>query len=73
MRDLPPPESSGEIVLDWLHSEGWTVEHRETCGRWMVTGFKDDMKINATGGSLEEAWLSATAQAQRCETQRAST
>lgn len=63
MRDLPPPGSSGDIVLDWLHDAGWNLGHTAQDGQWLVTGSKGGKQIRATGKTLEEAWLRATEQA----------
>jgi hypothetical protein len=61
MRPLPPPESSGEIVLDWLHEEGWSLSHTTTNGVWEVTGVNGERIVKAQGATLEEAWMKATA------------
>ncbi len=63
MRFFPTPESSGEIVLDWLHEEGWTVAHAQRNGEWIVEANKNNRQIKTTGKTLEQAWYRATEQA----------
>lgn len=60
MRPLPEPESSAEIVLDWLHEEGWSLSHAAVQDGWEVTGTNGQRTIRATGTTLEEAWMRAT-------------
>jgi hypothetical protein len=60
MRPLPEPESSAEIVLDWLHDEGWSLSHTTVNGVWEVTGYNGDRTVKAQGTTLEEAWMKAT-------------
>jgi hypothetical protein len=63
MRFFPTPESSGEIVLDWLHQEGWTVAHSQCNGEWSVEAIKGIQRIKTIGTTLEHAWYRATEQA----------
>jgi hypothetical protein len=63
MRDLPPPGSSADVVLDWLHEEGWNLAHAGQEGECVVTGSKSGKSIRTTGKTLEEARLLATEQA----------
>jgi len=63
MRSIPTPESSGEIVLDWLHDEGWSVAHAKRNGEWTVVATRGNQQIKTWGKSLEEAWYRATEQA----------
>jgi hypothetical protein len=60
MSTIPNADSSPEIVLDWLHNEGWSLKHANVDGQWQVTGSKGAKYINAIGATLEEAWLRAT-------------
>jgi len=67
MRTFPSPESSGEIVLDWLHDEGWTVAHSLRNGEWVIEAARSSQRISTTGTTLEEAWYRATEQARLCK------
>lgn len=62
MSTIPNADSSPDIVLDWLHDEGWSLKHAAIDGRWQVTGCKGTHIIRALGATLEEAWLKATEQ-----------
>lgn len=64
MRAIPNGDSTADVVLDWLHEEGWSIDHSNQNGVWIVTGTRGSQKIRTTGGSLEEAWMRATEQAQ---------
>ena len=54
------PESSPDVVLDWLHENGWSISHGMEQGHWTVSGTRGSQHIKAQGSSLEEAWLRAT-------------
>jgi hypothetical protein len=62
MSTIPNADSSPDIVLDWLHEEGWSLKHATIDGQWQVTGSKGSQIIRALGATLEEAWLKATEQ-----------
>lgn len=59
----PNADSSPDVVLDWLHDQGWSINHAVQDGKWHVTGTKGSHQIRTIGATLEEAWLHATEQA----------
>ncbi|MGC3971124.1 MAG: hypothetical protein QM775_28440 [Pirellulales bacterium] len=62
MVSIPSPESSGEIILDWLHEEGWTVVHSQRNDEWIIEATKGDRRVESSGTTLEEAWFRAIKQ-----------
>lgn len=56
-------DSSPEILLDWLHTDGWSLGHKSVGDEWHVTGSKGDRHIRGIGKTIEEAWFKATEQA----------
>ncbi|HQR06439.1 MAG TPA: hypothetical protein PLN21_06430 [Gemmatales bacterium] len=53
-------DSTPDVVLDWLHENGWSMSHGIVHGIWTVSGTRGNQHIKAEGRSLEEAWLLAT-------------
>ena len=54
------PDSTPDVVLDWLHENGWSMSHSLEHGHWTVSGTRGSQHIKAEGSSLDEAWLHAT-------------
>ena len=52
-------DSTPDIVLDWLHDNGWSIQHKFENGYWSVQCSKADQLIRTRGLTLEEAWLHA--------------
>lgn len=60
-------DSTPDIVLDWLHDNGWSIQHKFENGYWSVQCSKDDRLIRTRGLTLEEAWLHAVKDAESQE------
>lgn len=67
MKLIPTADSTPDVVLDWLHEEGWSMVHTHLADEWNVTGVRGTQQITAQGKTLEEAWLRATEAARQQE------
>ena len=67
MRPTLAKDSSPDVVLDWLHDQGWSIDHTSQGGEWIVVSTRGTQQLRTTGKSLEEAWLRATEQASLCD------
>ena len=67
MRPGPNAELSGEIIMDWLHKEGWTVAHSKRNGGWVTQATKGSKRISTSGITLEEARSRATEEAKNLD------
>ena len=63
MSFIPTADSSPDVVLDWLHDQGWSISHSVQNGEWIVIGTKGTQQMRTVGTTLEEAWLQATEKA----------
>lgn len=62
LQPYPDRESSPELILEWLHTDGWTMGHLYQDEEWIVTGFRANQTFRVSGKSLEDAWYQATQQ-----------
>jgi hypothetical protein len=68
MKFVPNADSTPDVVLDWLHDEGWSVDHSHREGVWSVVATRGSQHIKVIGKTLEEAWYLATEQARHQNT-----